>query len=105
MDTQIKYLSGGNQQKVIIGRWLMNNPQILFMDEPTHGIDVGAKQEIYQIINDMSKLGVSIVFVSSELPEILTLCDRILVMNKGRIRGEFDNIDLTQDQIMEAAVI
>jgi ABC-type sugar transport system ATPase subunit len=105
MDTQIKYLSGGNQQKVIIGRWLMNNPQILFMDEPTHGIDIGAKQEIYQIINDMSKLGVSIVFVSSELPEILTLCDRILVMNKGRIRGEFDNIDLTQDQIMEAAVI
>jgi ABC-type sugar transport system ATPase subunit len=105
MDTQIKYLSGGNQQKVIIGRWLMNNPQILFMDEPTHGIDIGAKQEIYQIINDMSKLGVSVVFVSSELPEILTICDRILVMNKGRIRGEFDNIDLTQDQIMEAAVI
>jgi ABC-type sugar transport system ATPase subunit len=105
MDEQIKYLSGGNQQKVIIGRWLMNKPQILFMDEPTHGVDIGAKQEIYQIINDMSKLGVSIVFVSSELPEILTLCDRIIVMNKGRIKGEFDNIDITQDQIMEAAVI
>lgn len=105
MDTQIKYLSGGNQQKVIIGRWLMNNPQILFMDEPTHGVDIGAKQEIYQIINDMSILGVSVVFVSSELPEILTLCDRILVMNKGRIKGNFENIDLTQDQIMAAAVI
>jgi ABC-type sugar transport system ATPase subunit len=75
------------------------------MDEPTHGVDIGAKQEIYKIINDMSKLGVSVVFVSSELPEILTLCDRILVMNKGRIRGDFENINLTQDQIMEAAVI
>jgi ABC-type sugar transport system ATPase subunit len=83
----------------------MNNPPILFMDEPTHGVDIGAKQEIYRIINDMSKRGVSVVFVSSELPEILTLCDRILVRNKERLRAEFDNIDLAQDQIMEAAGI
>ena len=80
-------LSGGNQQKTIIARWLMHEPKILFLDEPTHGIDVGAKVEIYNIIDRLSKEGVSIIFLSSELPEVLTNCDRIMVMHHGEIKG------------------
>ena len=80
-------LSGGNQQKTIIGRWLMHGPRILFLDEPTHGIDVGAKAEIYRIIDALSQQGVSIILLSSELPEVLNLCDRIMVMHRGEIRG------------------
>lgn len=93
-------LSGGNQQKTIIARWLMNSPQILFMDEPTHGIDVGAKAEIYRIIDDLSKQGVSVILLSSELPEVLALCDRIMVMHHGEIRGIIGHEEADQVKIM-----
>jgi ABC-type sugar transport system ATPase subunit len=93
-------LSGGNQQKTIIARWLMHKPQILFLDEPTHGIDVGAKMEIYHIIDDLSKQGVSIVLISSELPEVLNLCDRIMVMHHGEIRGILSHKEADQEKIM-----
>ncbi len=103
LKNQINNLSGGNQQKAIIGRWLMNHPQILLLDEPTHGIDVGAKAEIYGIIDQLSKQGISVILVSSELPEILSLCDRVIIMHRGRINGELDNIELTQEMIMTYA--
>lgn len=103
LKNKINNLSGGNQQKAIIGRWLMNHPKILLLDEPTHGIDVGAKAEIYGIIDQLSKQGISVILVSSELPEILSLCDRIIVMHRGRINGELDNKELTQEMIMTYA--
>lgn len=96
----VENLSGGNQQKTIIARWLMNLPQILFLDEPTHGIDVGAKAEIYKIINDLSKQGVSIVMISSEMPEVLSVCDRILVMHHGTLRGQLKHAEADQEKIM-----
>lgn len=99
--TQIsKNLSGGNQQKTIIARWLMHEPQILFMDEPTHGIDVGAKSEIYQIIDELSKMGVSVIVLSSELLEVLALCDRVMVMHHGEIRGVLSHEEADQVKIM-----
>lgn len=96
----INDLSGGNQQKTIVARWLLNEPEILFMDEPTHGIDVGAKSEIYKIIDDLSKQGVSIILISSEMPEVLANCDRILVMHHGELRGVLKNADASQEKIM-----
>ncbi len=93
-------LSGGNQQKTIIARWLMHEPKILFLDEPTHGIDIGAKMEIYNIISGLSQNGVSIVFLSSELPEVLNLCDRILVMHHGEIKGILSHQEADQVKIM-----
>jgi ABC-type sugar transport system ATPase subunit len=103
LSTEIVNLSGGNQQKAIIGKWLITKPEILLLDEPTHGIDVGAKSEIYDIIDGLSKEGVSILLVSSEMPEILTLADRILVMYQGRINAELTNINVTQEEIMAYA--
>lgn len=102
-EQQVRYLSGGNQQKTIIARWLLNKPKILFLDEPTHGVDVGAKAEIYEIINQLAKEGVGIVMVSSELPEVLMLADRILVMHNGLITGELTSKDANQEAIMEYA--
>jgi ABC-type sugar transport system ATPase subunit len=93
-------LSGGNQQKTIIARWLMHGPRILFLDEPTHGIDVGAKAEIYRIIDALSKQGVSVILLSSELPEVLNLCDRIMVMHRGEIRGVLAHHEADQVRIM-----
>jgi len=93
-------LSGGNQQKTIIARWLMHGPRILFLDEPTHGIDVGAKAEIYRIIDSLSKQGVSMILLSSELPEVLNLCDRIMVMHHGEIRGVLAHQEADQFRIM-----
>jgi ABC-type sugar transport system ATPase subunit len=93
-------LSGGNQQKTIIGRWLMHGPRILFLDEPTHGIDVGAKAEIYRIVDAISRQGVSIILLSSELPEVLNLCDRIMVMHRGQIRGVLAHHEADQVSIM-----
>ena len=93
-------LSGGNQQKTIIARWLMHGPRILFLDEPTHGIDVGAKAEIYRIIDALSKQGVSVILLSSELPEVLNLCDRIMVMHHGEIRGVLSHTEADQVRIM-----
>jgi len=99
----VQYLSGGNQQKTIIARWLLNHPKVLFLDEPTHGVDVGAKAEIYEIINNLAEQGVGIVLISSELPEVLTLADRILVMYNGAITGELSREDANQEIIMEYA--
>ena len=101
--TQIKLLSGGNQQKVIIGRWLLTEPEILMLDEPTRGIDVGAKYEIYQLIDALAAKGKSIIVVSSELSELLGICDRIYVMSSGRIAGEVNAKETTQEEIMTLA--
>lgn len=96
-------LSGGNQQKVVLGKWLLTNPKVLFLDEPTRGIDVGAKQEIYAEINKLAKTGLAIVLVSSELPEVLGLSDRVMVLHEGRVTGEFLRKDATPEKVMAAA--
>ena len=96
----VSHLSGGNQQKAILARWLMNNPSILMMDEPTHGIDVGAKLEIYLLIDQIAASGVSVIFLSSELPEVLTMCDRIMVMHHGELRGILNHSEASQENIM-----
>jgi ABC-type sugar transport system ATPase subunit len=96
-------LSGGNQQKVVLGKWLLTNPKVLFLDEPTRGIDVGAKQEIYSEINKLAKEGLAIVMVSSELPEVLGLSDRVLVLHEGKLTGEFSRSDATPEKVMAAA--
>ncbi|QGP90843.1 Xylose import ATP-binding protein XylG [Neomoorella glycerini] len=103
LETRVNNLSGGNQQKIILARWLLTNPRVLFLDEPTRGIDVGAKYEIYNIMNELVRKGVGIVMVSSELPEIMGMCDRILVMQKGRLVGEFMRDEATQEKIMACA--
>ncbi len=101
--TLIRSLSGGNQQKVIIGRWLLTNPEILLLDEPTRGIDVGAKYEIYQLIIDLANKGKGVIVVSSEMPELLGICDRILVMSNGKVAGIGDADKLSQEDIMTMA--
>ena len=101
--TKIRTLSGGNQQKVILGRWLLTDPAVLLLDEPTRGIDVGAKYEIYQLIADLAAKGKSVLMVSSEMPELLGVCDRILVMSGGRLAGEVDAKTATQEEIMTLA--
>jgi len=101
--TQIRSLSGGNQQKVILARWLLTEPEVLLLDEPTRGIDVGAKYEIYQLILDLAKQGKCVLMVSSEMPELLGVCDRILVMSGGRLAGEVDAKETTQEEIMTLA--
>ena len=102
-ETQIRSLSGGNQQKVIIGRWLLTDPNVLLLDEPTRGIDVGAKYEIYQLILNLANQGKTVLVVSSEMPELLGICDRILVMSGGRLAGEVDAQNTTQEEIMTLA--
>jgi methyl-galactoside transport system ATP-binding protein len=101
--TKIGTLSGGNQQKVILGRWLLTEPEVLLLDEPTRGIDVGAKYEIYQLMISLAEAGKCIMMVSSEMPELLGVCDRILVMSGGRLAGELDAKSATQEKIMELA--
>lgn len=101
--TFIRYLSGGNQQKVIIGRWLLTKPDVLLLDEPTRGIDVGAKAEIYQLIIDLASQGKGIVVVSSEMPELLGISDRIMVMSGGQMAGILDIKEATQERIMRLA--
>ena len=101
--TKIGNLSGGNQQKVILGRWLLTNPDILLLDEPTRGIDVGANYEIYQLMNQLVAEGKSIIMVSSEMPELFGVCDRIMVMSNGHLSGVFNAKEATQVQIMEAS--
>lgn len=101
--TQIQSLSGGNQQKVLIGRWLANNPDVLILDEPTRGIDVGAKYEIYCIIADLAKQGKSIIMISSEMSELIGMSDRVMVMCDGRVTGFIDGTEATQENIMELA--
>ena len=102
-ETPIKSLSGGNQQKVILGRWLLTNPEVLLLDEPTRGIDVGAKYEIYQLILDLANKNKVVMVVSSEMPELLGICDRILVMSGGRLAGEVNVSETNQEEIMTLA--
>ncbi len=102
-ETKIRSLSGGNQQKVILGRWLLTEPTVLLLDEPTRGIDVGAKYEIYQLIIDLAAKGKTVIMVSSEMPELLGVCDRILVMSGGRLAGEVDAAHTSQEEIMTLA--
>ena len=96
-------LSGGNQQKVLIARWLMTHPSILILDEPTRGIDVGAKAEIHRLIGDLAAKGVAVLMISSELPEVLGMSDRVLVMHEGRMTGILNRQEATQVKIMELA--
>ena len=103
LEARVGQLSGGNQQKVVLSKWLLNNPKILVLDEPTRGIDVGAKYEIYKIINELVQQGVGIVIISSELPEVLGMSDRVLVMAEGEISGEFLREEATQEKIMTCA--
>ena len=99
---EVGQLSGGNQQKVVLSKWLMTDPKVLILDEPTRGIDVGAKYEIYSIINRLAEGGKGVVVISSEMPELLGICDRICVMNDGAFVGEFAAPDATQEKIMRA---
>ena len=101
--TKINTLSGGNQQKVIFGRWMLTSPDVLLLDEPTRGIDVGAKYEIYELIQSLVKQGKSVIMVSSEMPELLGVCNRIVVMSGGRVAGEVDADNTTQEEIMTLA--
>lgn len=103
MDQIINNLSGGNQQKVLIARWLLAQPKILILDEPTRGIDVGAKAEIYRLISELASRGVAIIMVSSELPEIIGMSDRVMVMHGGRITGILDKEDADQETILSLA--
>ena len=103
LNVPVNHLSGGNQQKVVLGKWLMTQPRVLFLDEPTRGIDVGAKAEIHALMVKLAQEGVAIVFVSSELPEILGMSDRVLVLHDGKITGEFINDNLTQEDILRCA--
>jgi L-arabinose transport system ATP-binding protein len=100
----VRKLSGGNQQKVVLARWLARKPKVLILDEPTRGIDIGAKAEIYQIIADLAKEGVALLVISSELPEVLGLADRVVVMQNGRITGELDRAEATEERILSLAM-
>jgi inositol transport system ATP-binding protein len=103
MNEPIINLSGGNQQKVLICRWLMTNPKILILDEPTRGIDVGAKAEIHRLISQLAGQGVAIIMISSEMPEVLGMSDRIVVLHEGRVTGILDRAEADQVKIMELA--
>jgi ABC-type sugar transport system ATPase subunit len=99
----VRSLSGGNQQKAVLARWLATNPRILILDEPTHGVDIGAKSEIYKLIRDLAETGMGIILISSELPEIMAMSDRIAVMHEGRLAGILDHAEATENKIMELA--
>ena len=100
LDAGILSLSGGNQQKVLLGKCIITNPRVLLLDEPTRGVDVGAKSEIYRVIADLAAGGMSIVIVSSELPELYALCDRVVVLSNGRVSGELEKEEASQVKIM-----
>jgi len=101
---QVVNLSGGNQQKVVLAKWLFANPEVLILDEPTRGIDVGAKFEIYTLMAELAAAGKCVVMISSEMPELLGMCDRIYVMNEGRFVGEFAGAEASQEKIMRSIV-
>jgi len=100
----VENLSGGNQQKVVIAKWLATDPRILLLDEPTRGIDINAKNEIYKLVSELAGAGLAIVMVSSELPEIMAICDRVIVLSEGRQMAEFTSSQATQELIMKAAI-
>ena len=104
LDAVVGRLSGGNQQKVVLGKALMTGPKVVLLDEPTRGIDVGAKIEIYELINQLTAEGKAVILVSSELPELIGMSDRILMLHEGRIGGEFSRSEATQERLMEAAM-
>lgn len=104
LDTKVFSLSGGNQQKVILAKWMVREPDILILDEPTRGIDVGAKSEIYQLMMELVKQGKSIIMVSSELPELIGMCDRVYVMHEGYMTGMLEKDELSQEAVMQLAV-
>jgi len=104
MKTLAGTLSGGNQQKVVLGKWLVNNPKVLFVDEPTKGIDVGTKSEFYKILRELTQQGISIIMASSDLPELVNMSDRILVLSSGKIQGELTGEHRTQREVMELAI-
>ena len=99
-----RYLSGGNQQKVVLAKWLATQAKILILDEPTRGIDVGAKQEIHRLIDEMVMEGIPVLMISSELPEILGMSDRVYVMHEGRISAEYNRTEATQEKILQSAM-
>jgi ABC-type sugar transport system ATPase subunit len=101
---KIVNLSGGNQQKVVLAKWLLTEPDILIVDEPTHGIDVGAKNEVYDILNTLAAAGKGILLISSELPELLSVCDRILVIKAGMIAGELSRDEATEEKVLALAM-
>lgn len=103
LDTKIQSLSGGNQQKVLLAKWMLKNPDLLILDEPTRGIDVGAKFEIYKLMSEMTASGKGVIMVSSELPELIGMCDRIYVMCQGRVSGELKREDFSQEAVMKYA--
>jgi ABC-type sugar transport system ATPase subunit len=102
-ETSILSLSGGNQQKCVIARWLATSPKLLLLDDPTRGVDVGAKAEIYSIIAELCRAGMGLIVTSSELPELISICDRILVLSEGQQTGEFQRAEFSEEAIMEAA--
>ena len=103
LETTVANISGGNQQKVVLAKWLIKDSNIMILDEPTRGIDVGAKYEIYKLMSNIVKSGKGIVMISSELPELLGMCDRIYVMSKGTITAELSQKDFSQETIMKYA--
>jgi ABC-type sugar transport system ATPase subunit len=103
LTTPITALSGGNQQKAILSRWLLTRPKVLLLDDPTRGVDVGAKAELYRLMDELCRRGLGIIVTSSELPELLTLCDRIVVLCEGRLTGELTRSEATEQRIMELA--
>lgn len=103
MNQETKRLSGGNQQKVVIAKWIGRNPKVLILDEPTRGVDIGAKKEIYSIMNELSEEGVAIIMVSSELPEVLGVSDRVMVLYEGKVMDFIDRSEANQENIMQAA--
>ncbi|RKX73448.1 MAG: sugar ABC transporter ATP-binding protein, partial [Spirochaetes bacterium] len=104
-DISIRALSGGNQQKVVIGKALLTNPKILLMDEPTRGIDVGAKSDVFEIVNSIAKRGFGIILVSSEIGEVCSMSDRIIVLSKGKITAEFEKSEIDEEAIRKASEI
>src|SRR5690242_21127359 len=103
VDQQVGQLSGGNQQKVVLAKWLGTKPRVLILDEPTRGIDVGTKAAVHGLMSELAAQGMAILMISSELPEILGMSDRILVMREGRLTGQFSRAEATQEKLMAAA--
>jgi rhamnose transport system ATP-binding protein len=103
VDQLVSALSGGNQQKVVIAKWLATQPRILMLDEPTRGIDIGAKVEVHRIVSELAASGLGIMLISSDLPEVLAMSDRILVMHEGRIAAELTRAEATEERVMFAA--
>jgi ribose transport system ATP-binding protein len=101
----VKNLSGGNQQKVVIGKWLATNPDILMLDEPTRGIDVGSKAEIHKLIGEFAKAGMAVIIISSEMPEIIGVCSRVITIANGRLTGEFSYDEITEENIMTGIML